>query len=309
MATTTFDAPWYFDKKSHLPLDAAWPRRIFSYQNLPDEFRMVFPETSEFPYTVYFPEERSGMLQNSPSRLITLTDEELVVMSRDTSRKKAVSKIIPLDAIVQADYGTILLQSWLTIRTASQKTAIPFPSVAKHLFRPMLDRILAWDSPEAPAEGEPQPVEAKLGYLKESNLKLFNAARAYLDREQAIVETAYQPEVELSSKRLFGVPVYSKYLTGHLSVLTETAIMLIKESQSVASQTKPVYGESMTYLPVRQIRHIAFEDTSHQLNCVMNVILTDNSSIRTEFSTDMVKGFEDFEEACLSHCVRNVRKP
>jgi len=310
MATVALNAPWYFDKTSHLPLDAAWPRKIFSRQHIPAEFREDFPNTSEFPYAIYSPGEDAGILNNSPRQVIALTDEELVVMRRDARRKRVASTTIPLDAVLRLDYGTILLQSWLNIRTASQKAAMPFPSVAEHLFRPMLDTILARDSQDISSASVRQSIEEKLGYLKDANLKLFNAARAYLDRQQAIVATAYQPQVELSSKRIFGVPVYTKSATGHLAVLTETALVLIKESRTIASShTRPVYGGSMTYLPVRQIRHIAFEDVPGKLNCVMNVILTDNSSIRTEFATDMVSNFEHFEEVCRSQCVRRVRKP
>jgi len=305
MATIALNAPWYFEKKSHLPLDVTWPRRIFSHQHIPAEFREVFPNSSEFPYAIYCPGEDTGMFTSSPRQFVALTDKELVVMSRDTHRKQITSTAVPLETIIRIEYGAVLLQSWLNIRNASQKIAIPFPSVAGHLFKPLLDTILARDSQEASPESGQQPMEAALDDLKDANLKLFNAARTYLDRQQAIVATAYQPQVELSSKRIFGVPVYTKYATAHLAVLTKTALILIKESQAIASsQTRPVYGGSMTYLPVRQIRHIAFEDVPEKLNCVMNVILTDNSSIRTEFATDMVSNFEYFEEACLNQCVR-----
>lgn len=306
MTTATLNAPWYLDKTSHLPLDVTWPRRIFSHQHLPADFREALPETSEFPYAIYCPGEDHGLLNRSPRQLVALTDKELVVISQDTPRKRIMPTVVPLDAILRIDYGTILLKSWLNVRTASRKAAIPFPSVAEHLFKPMLTTLLTRESRETAGESHQQQFETTLGDLKAANLKLFNAARTYLDYGQSIVAAAYQPEVELSSKRIFGVPVYTKYATAHLSVLTKTALILITEGLAAASQTKPVYGGSMTYLPVRQIRHIAFEDVPEKLNCVLNVILTDNSSIRTGFATDMVSNFEHFEEACRRHCLGRV---
>lgn len=302
--TAPISAKWYVDKKYHLPLDVTWPRRIFSYQHVPAEFRKDLPKYSPFPYAVFLPGEQKGMFDMSSRKLVALTDDTLFVMSQEGHKKPVISNLYPLNSLMRVDYGSVLLQSWLKLRSDSHLVEIPFPTVADHLFAPIVDKIQTWGLSEETSETNPQRNRAQLEYLKHVNLKLFNAARKYLHVRDTVVETAYQPETELSSLKVFTWPVYRKYLTGHLAVLTDTAVVVIKENQSVASQAMPVYGGAMTYLPLSQIRHVTFEEGPGKMDCVMNVILKDNHSVRTEFSTETALQLERFKDACLNRCVR-----
>jgi hypothetical protein len=119
------------------------------------------------------------------------------------------------------------------------------------------------------------------------------------------LETAYQPEVELSNVRIFGWSLYKKSTTEHVSVLTGTALILIKEGQETKNHERAGHGTILTYIPISQIKHVAFEERSGKLDCAMNIILSDNTSLRTKFSTRTTKNLEKFREACLRTCVRS----
>jgi hypothetical protein len=210
-----------------------------------------------------------------------------------------ISTVYPLATITHVEYGQNLFQSWLKIKAASHRAVIVFPLVAEHLFTPIIDAILAREPQKD------QPPAANLTYLRKANLKFFSAVRKHINDEERILETAYQPEVELLNIHLFGWSVYKKFTTAHLSVLTETALILIKESQTTKNHEGSVHGKVLTYIPISQIRHIAFfEEHSGTLDCVMNIVLSDNTSLRTEFATRTTKNLEKFREACLRTCVR-----
>lgn len=304
---TTLNTRWYVDEKFQLPRDILWPRKIGSFQQIPVEFRDAFPAYSSFPYVIFLPGESDGYVESRARQMVVMTDDELVVMSQETFRKPVHVVHYALESITHLNYGSLLLHSWLTINGPT-KTTVPFHSVADHLFRPILQKVAdktGLDVSENESEYDRQKELAKLAYIRQANLKFFNAVNKYAGDDRTIVETAYQPQTLLSSVRMFTLPVYEKHLTAHLAVLTETALILVKESQSVKKSTDAVYGELVTYIPLRKIRHIAFEKHSGLLDCVMNVILTDNTSLRTAFSTSTVENLAKFKTACLERCVFN----
>jgi hypothetical protein len=311
MTAATVAAPlnvsWYADEKNPIPLGKTWPRRIFSPQQIPADFQDALPEVSSFPYVVFLPEQKGDFVETESPQMVALTGSELIYMTRENCDKPVISTTYPLAAITYVESGQSLFQAWLEIRTDSQVVMIVFPLIAEHLFTPIIDAILVRepqkDSQEF-ARSEHQPPAADLAYLRKANLKFFNAVKKYINDQEGILETAYQPEVEISNVRIFGWSLYKKSTTDHVSVLTDTAVILIKEGQETKNHERAGHGTILTYIPISQIKHAAFEEHSGKLDCVMNIVLSDNTSLRTKFSTRTTKNLEKFREACLRACDR-----
>jgi hypothetical protein len=306
-AAAPLNALWYADEKNSLPLGKTWPRRIFSSGQIPADFQDALPEASSFPYVVFLPEQSDGFVGTAPPQMVALTGSELIYMTRESQDAPVISTVYPLAAITHVKSGQLLFRSWLKIRTASQAVVIVFPLVAEHLFTPIIDAVLVQEPQkdfQEFAPSERQPPAADLTYLRKANLKFFNVVRKNINEKERILETVYQPEVELSNVRIFGRSVYKKFTTDHVTVLTETAMILIKESERTKNHKGAVPGKILTYIPISQIKHVAFEEHSGTLDCVMNIALSDNTSLRTEFSTRTTKNLEKFRETCLKACDR-----
>jgi hypothetical protein len=305
--TAPLHAPWYVDKKDHLPLEATWSRRISSSQQVPADFQDALPDASPFPYVVFLPGESDGFIETAPRQLVALSEKDVLHMIRKDHKEPVISTVYPLETITHVEHGQSLFQSWLEIKTSSHAVAIVFPSVAEHLFMPVIDAILTREAQKDSQEfvrPEHQAPAANLDYLRKANLKFFNAVSKYVTDEDRILETAYQPEVELSNVRIFGWSIGKKSVADHLAVLTDRALILLKEGQTAQNHDGEVFGKILTYIPISQIRHLAFEEHAGPLDCVMHIVLSDNTSLRTGFSTETTENLAKFREACLRTCVR-----
>jgi hypothetical protein len=281
----------------------AWPRVIKSYKDVPSEFLRVFPEYEiAFPYTLVIPEEKGAFFQALKSaKMLCVSEDRLFLL--ENIRGIAVSKEIPLDSIVSLEHGRILLKSWLKISTGSNTITIPFNTVNENLFLPVIEAIRPAAKHEALSplsQIRHQQELSKLGYLWKTNFKYFNLSRKSILPGESIREVVYQPEIQLSTLTLFKKPVFSKAITGHLAILTDHELILINEVEKTKNSQHLLYGGIFTYLPLKQISNVTFQEKKGQTDCVMNVTLSDETCYRAEFSSNSAVNLELFKEACAN---------
>lgn len=294
---------WYSYKRNLPKSVGAWPRVIRSSKDVPSEFLRVFPDyETAFPYTLVIPEEKGGFFQSlETAKMLCVSEGRLCFL--ENVRGIAVSREIPLDSIVSLEHGRILLKSWLKISTGSNTMTIPFNTVHEHLFLPVIEAIRpAVNSEELSplAQIRHQQELSKLGYLWKTNFKYFNLSRKSILPGESIREVVYQPELQISTLKLFGKSVLSKALTGHLAILTENELILINEVEKTKDAQHLLYGGIFTYLPLKHISNVSFEGKKGQTDCVMKVTLSDKTCHRTEFSSDSAVNLELFKDACAS---------
>jgi len=294
---------WYSYKRSMPKSVSAWPRVVKSYKDVPLEFLRVFPEyEATFPYTLVIPEEKGAFFQSLKSaKMLCVSESRLILL--ENVRGMAVSREIPLDSIVSLEHGRILLNSWLKISTGSNTITISFNTAHENLFLPVIEAI----RPAVKHEGmsplsqiRHQEELAKLGYLWKTNFKYFNLSRKSILPGESIREVVYQPEMKLSTLTLFKKPVFSRALTGHLVILTGNELILINEVEKTKDSQHLLYGGIFTYLPLKHIANVTFNEKKGETDCVMTVTLSDETSYRAEFSSDSAVNLELFKEACAS---------
>ena len=274
-----------------------WARQLPSYEEIPPGFQAVFskPAASQFPYTILLPKEQLSLFHKQNARLLCLYEDRLEIF--EAVRDRSLSASYPLNAGISLEYGKILLNSWLKLHTASQSITINFNSVTENLFKPVIDAI----RPAITAEdsrhvlNNRQHVLSKLEFLRTINLKYFNMGIRSLMPGSKLLGFVYQPDILLTTLNFFNKPVFSKYLTCHLSLLTENELILIKESKRTKGKKEALYGVIFTFIPYQQIARCSFENTSGTTDCAMRITCSDNRLLRSEFSRDSAISLENFK--------------
>jgi hypothetical protein len=277
-----------------------WARQISSYEEIPSGFQQVFPKSAAapLPYTILLPEERVSLFHKQNARLLCLYKDRLELF--EAVRDNAISASYPLNAVISLEYGKILLMSWLKLHTVSQSVTVNFNSVTESLFKPVIDAIrpaiIAEDSRHV--LNNRQHVLSKLEFLRTVNLKYFNMGIRSLMPGSKLLGFVYQPDIHLTTLNLFNKPILSKYLTCHLSLLTENELILIKESKRTKGKKEALYGVIFTFIPYQQIAQCSFENTSGTTDCVMTIMCSDNTLLRSEFSKESAINLENFKKVC-----------
>jgi len=302
MTAELIKTAWFSYNTSTPPSMRMWARTLTSREEVPSGFQDAFPasSTEEFPYTVLIPEEHvSPFHKKRNATLLSLYEDKLVIL--ESVRGKVVSTAYPFNATMYLEHGRVLLKSWLKISSPWHSTTVMFNTVNEKVLEPIIEAIrpaVPSDAPEKLRQARHQQELSKFSYLWKMNFKHFNLSRQSIQPGEHILESVYQPEIHLNTLNLFGRPVFSKYLTGHLAVLTDKELILIKESQHTKSLKEPLFGAIYTYIPRSQIKNVSFQCTTGKTDYAMNVTLADNTRLRAEFATESAVNLELFKDAC-----------
>jgi hypothetical protein len=285
----------------------SWPRVLKSHEDLPSAFRDKVPdEKSNFPYTVFIPEERVSPFQaKRNAQLLCLYDDRLVIL--EAIQDNVVSTTYLLNTMTALEHGRVLLNSWLNINTVSQSKTFTFNTVSEPVFQPIIDAVrpTVENSDSQMLAVKRQQETAKLGYLWKENIKYFNYGKRSILPGENILESVYQPDISISRLNFFKKPVLHKYQTGHLTILTDKELIFIKESKPTKKVKETAYGNLFTYVPLQQIQQVSFEQNAEKSACFANVTLTDNSRLRVQYSPDTAINLESFKEACARTFTQN----
>ena len=301
MTTKIIKTKWLTYKKTMTPSIRMWPRQITAYEQILPGFQKVFPEpdASHFPYTILIPEEQLALFRKQGAKMLCLYGEKLDIY--EVVQNNAVLTSYPLHEVISCEYGSILLQSWLTLHTPSKPITIHFNSVREHLFKP----IIAAFRPSASVENgvnsrnSRQNALLKLEFLRKDNLKYLNIGIKSLLPDSKLLGFVYQPDIHLFKKRIFKKPVLIKYLTCHLSLLTDKELILIHESKPTKGKKEEVYGAIFMYIPHHHIERISFEVPSAKTNTTMAVMLPGNKCLKRIFLRETAVNLDQFQKRCI----------
>lgn len=278
-----------------------WPRAISSYDEIPSGFLAAFPgEDAGFPYTVLIPEGELSLFQNAVNpQMLCLYNDRLVNLEAIQGEVQITE--YALKSITSVEHGRVLLNSWLTIHSASRSKTLSFSSSVEQVFSPIIKALRATvDAPEADgAAAKTQEEVTKLGYLWKRNIKYFNYAKQSLAPGATIQASVYQEDISLSKLNFFNKPIFSSYLSGHLAVLTDRELVFIKESEEIRETHDTSYGGVFSYIPVENIKSVAFEASDDKkVDCLANISLVDGKHYQFQFSTATAVQLDEFKEAC-----------
>ena len=292
---------WFTYSSEEAPSKQLWPRAISSYDEIPSGFLASFPgEDTEFPYTVLIPGEQISASQpeTNPQMLCLYVDR---LVSLEAIHGEVQTTEYALRSIGSVEHGRVLLNSWMTIHSASRSKTLNFSSSVEHVFSPIVKAIrgegAASDSEDSGAKTQEEI--AKLGYLWKRNFKYFNYARQSLAPGSTIEASAYQEDISLSKLNFFNKPIFSSYLSGHLAILTDRELIFVKESEEIRAIHDTSYGGVFSYIPAQHVKRVTFEKTDdNKIDCVANISLVDGKHYQFQFSTATAVNLKEFQEAC-----------
>jgi hypothetical protein len=115
--------------------------------------------------------------------------------------------------------------------------------------------------------------------LEAINYKYMNYGRQSVRPGDTVAEMIHQPARVVREFNLFGKPLFQRYATEHLSILTGQELILIKESKHIKTAKEALYGGVFTYIPQHRIAGITFTPDEQNSTC-----LPQNIRFTSEFS-------------------------
>jgi hypothetical protein len=277
------------------------PRAISSYEEIPAGFLAAFPgEDAGFPYTVLIPEGGLSPFQKDTNpQMLCLYENRLV--SLEAIQGEVQTSEYALKSITSVEHGRVLLNSWMSINSASRNKTLNFSSSFEQVFSPIIKALRATadvQEPDASAAKNQEEI-TKLGYLWKRNIKYFNYAKQSLAPGATIQASVYQEDIPLSKLNFFNKPVFSSYLSGHLAVLTDREMIFIKESEEIRAIHDTSYGGVFSYIPVDKVKSVDFQMTDDKkVDCVVSIGLVDGKHYQFQYSTATAMQLDAFKEAC-----------
>ena len=284
MTATVQDTQWYAQTSSTQTM-RSWAKVISSYHEVPAVFQAALPASdAPFPYTVFVPEDKLGFLLKRNAKLICLYDDRVVML--ESGPNGVTLACYPFHEIVSLERGQILLYSWLTLCSKQAgATTLTFNTVNTDYFDPLIAQVRKAMTGLA-SSAEPRLNDQQFEFLSARNFKYMNYGRRSVQSGDAVRMIVYQPDRCVRCFRLFNKPIFTRYATSHLSILTAQVLILLKESKRTKSLKEALYGSVFMYLPLRQIQQITFTTETKKSRCTMQIALADQRALSVEFADD-----------------------
>lgn len=243
----------------------SWARAVRTWSEVPEAYRdslkAVFGDTTVFPYTVLIPSHK-GYAAGTKEKLICCLDRLVCVL--ETVNDAVVSFCYPVEHISHVQMGSALLQSWLRIwGTTSDgiqnSSEFKFNSITNFLFTPI---VKGMRPVECIAEVDHSQECSMFDDFGQINFKLMNFGRRSILPGERVVQTILQPEIRTETARFLGHPIYSTLGAPHISILTDTELILVQDGIGKRWGRSVVYGGVWDYIPLDKIASILLTETS-----------------------------------------------
>jgi hypothetical protein len=250
----------------------SWAKVVDSWEDVPgvyrESYRMVAPESSSTPYTVFAP----AMLGLSLTNKTYTTTEKLLCEVGDTIYvwerigKQVAMVAYPLKTISDLEVGEILLYSWITIGGVTHdgmacSTTIEFnQSTASH-FAPFVDKMRP--APQDMDEREERAERAKLNYVGLISRKFWNYGIESLVGGDEILQTLWQPKICKPIVTVGGRVFYQTTLSlEHLAILTHRELIIIENDERSRENRGVRYGGKRLFIALSHISGVSLPDAA-----------------------------------------------
>jgi len=273
----------------------AWSRRIRDESAIPesfaDAFRALDVSGPPFPDVLFSPTFRFDRYLEPATLLVHRGDLLACVSWRDGT---AQTQRLSLRDVYFAERGTELLHSWICFRadgpSGLASVRADFNSVGLDLYLPLLHEFRRGLYPAAP--GADQDISRPFEYLAGVNFKFMNLAQSSLEPGADVLHSLLQKAVRFKVLGLFERVV----VPGSMAIATQRELILIREAEAKDAEQ---YGGIWTYLPLDQISRIEVFPHEGGGRLLMDVVLPEGESIRSEFELSKFR-----ELRALLDCVR-----
>jgi len=288
MTAATTDTTWYSYTSSTQTM-RSWTRVLSSFEEVPEAFQSALARDVPFPYTILLPEDRLSFLQKRREQLLCMDSEQIVVMEAGRDQVNVTPHRI--DEIFYLEHGRELLHSWIKIKSASGLSMLSFNTVTMRHFEPIFERI----RPKTTAIAGERDLSA-FDYLNGINYKFMNFGRQSVRAGENVRYTIYQPDRCIRTVTLFHKTLFKQHATGHLSILTDCEIILIRQTKRTKTEGQNTYGGIFTYIPLHHVQDLSFALDEKKSLCVMTITLAEKVVLRVEFDKNHTE-LEAFQAA------------
>lgn len=271
----------------------AWATAVESYEEVPEIYKSFFDrlphDQGTFPFAVLTP-TFEGFLKRENQKLVCSPGNEIYILEK--GRDKLDSTCYRLQDINYVEVGSILLQTWIKISGVASNGVLSFSmfrfsAASERLFVPLLQKIRA--AAASPGDVDPKVERAKFDYLADLSLKFLNYARASILSEERVVHTTWQPRIQAKVLTLLGKPLFRTLSVSHLSILTDTELILIRDNPSKNCK----YGAIKQYVPLNRITSISLTSKGDDL-LVLSIGLPEDDHLESLFATENRQEAERF---------------
>jgi hypothetical protein len=240
--------------------ERTWARPITSFAELPDAYRpfldgLTSDQKEPLPYLVLTPTFKGIGRRMEAERLVGLAGEALHVIEQRDGR--LISRQYPLHGRCRVERGVLLLHSWITVHGPGagdqlESVTLRFNSVTDHLMAPFVAEL----RPQALAAAG-QDLEAereRFNYLAQTHYKFYSHGRSSIRPGDRVQQVLLQPQLRSGQMGLFGYRLSRRISPAHLTILTDTELILIRDDESQFWMKGLAHGAIWNYIPRGLIR-------------------------------------------------------
>jgi hypothetical protein len=256
---------------------------------MPHAFQPFFEIYSgrEFPYAFFDPAKRAFSTRIH-AKLVCVLDDEVRIYEKENNRVNEI--FIQVEDVNYIESGTSLLYSWITINLAAgsriSNYTLAFSTAAQSFYKPVIDcfRSVPYAKRVDLAE-RAEEEKGKFDFLIEQNHKLMNFGRRSIEPGEEVRQILFQPEIKLPYLKLFGKKSYKLFLKTSLMVLTDTELILIRESDNISIDCAAVEW----YFSLGRIKHLNVEYSDDFKKCILDIVFYDENHLCLEVEKSKYK--------------------
>jgi len=280
---------------------------ITTFEQIPDIFKDGFKYSclgcNGFPYSVYIVDVSEEFSGNN-GKLVTVTEDGLFIFEKINSNVKLIQYNYDDIILVEKTNGlynsTILIKG--TINGRQYESVILFDNTDKYIFDFLIVAIrkkgrlsLDYEQEHEEKYEEGNYELLKLGYFKDSNLKLYNYSAESLLPHQIIKKTVLQKKL-LKKKLKFIKEVIT---TSHIVILTNEELIIIEEGRTKRKIPESNIGGCWYFIPISQIEFMDIKAKDTYL-LIFTIKLKKNRDIELLFEHSNKSQLEQLVRSSLS---------
>lgn len=271
----------------------AWSEKLNSSADIPEIFKDHFYQRGEsFPYTVYIP-SNSTLLKRRDEKLLSLYDDSLRIL--ENTKDGVIEKNCSFEKISYIETASMLMLGRLRIYGETPVTLF-FNTMSDKIFSKIIDVIRNHISHVDKGIKHNEEEKGLLEFLKKSNLKYLNSAKEILQDQETVHNVLFQPEIRKKIKQKRGEKTISDYLASHVTVLTSSEIIHIREEKSRSMTKKPSYGTVSLIIPLGKVKSVkVLKDENEIKRLIVDVEGTHNLEFHYDIDNEKV---DDFAATC-----------
>ena len=286
----------------------SWGRAARSYDDIPVIYKSFFDalppdKLDSFPYTVITPKFK-GFIKPESEKLISNLGDVIFVVERVGN--KLTSICYPLKDICYIEVGAILLYSWITITGVDSNgilmsSTLKFNLVTDYLITPIVEGIRRVTA--TASDANPCTETAYFDSLIHLNFKFMNYARRSIRPGEKVIQTILQPEIRFEVLKLFSVPLSRLISTAHLTILTDSELIIIRDDEKQGWLKGARYGGIWRYIPLDKVTDVTLTGKENDL-VVLSILLTQNQHVDSLFQASKKAELELLQKQLKSQAHR-----